>query len=207
MRVPSNTLPLSYTAIPKAWLNDMLPSWTHLKCGPMHSGYIKHLWLETWSGSWLYPFSHLSQCLFVVGLRPSTLITTIEKRLSHFLPPWLRMSWQSVISQGKTPWNTPPRFGNELGSQGEQRVRYTHFPNELWWPGPRRGQTVRYVQSPTELSWPGPPRRQTVRYIHSPTELAWPGAWRGQTGDRFILFQSYHDQCNTPHDWLGCFYL
>jgi len=28
---------------------------------------------------------------------------TIEGRLSHFLPRWLRTGWQSVISQGKIP--------------------------------------------------------------------------------------------------------
>ena len=53
-----------------------------------------------------------------------------EGRLGHFLPRWLRTGWQSVISQGKIPWNTPPWLGNE--------------------PGPRGGQTVSY---PTELSW------------------------------------------------------
>jgi len=54
----------------------------------------------------------------------------VEGRLSHFLPHWLRMGWQSAISQGKIPWNTPPWLGIE--------------------PGPRGGQTVSY---PTELSW------------------------------------------------------
>jgi len=54
----------------------------------------------------------------------------IEGRLSHFLPRWLRTGWQSAISQGKIPWNTPPWLGNE--------------------PGPRGGQTVSY---PTKLSW------------------------------------------------------
>jgi len=54
----------------------------------------------------------------------------IEGRLSHFLPRWLRTGWQSAISQGKIPWNTPPWLGIE--------------------PGPRGGQTVSY---PTELSW------------------------------------------------------
>jgi len=53
-----------------------------------------------------------------------------EGRLSHFLPRWLRRGWQSAISQGKIPWNTPPWLGIE--------------------PGPRGGQTVSY---PTELSW------------------------------------------------------
>ena len=35
----------------------------------------------------------------------------IEGRLSHFLPRWLRTGWQSAISQGKIPWNTPPWLG------------------------------------------------------------------------------------------------
>jgi len=48
--------------------------------------------------------------------------------LSHFLPRWLRTGWQSVISQGKIPWDTPPWPGVE--------------------PGPRRGQTVSYHDWP-----------------------------------------------------------
>jgi len=54
----------------------------------------------------------------------------LEQRLSHFLSRWLRTGWQSVISQRKIPWNTPPWLEIE--------------------PGPQRGQTVSYF---TELSW------------------------------------------------------
>ena len=32
----------------------------------------------------------------------------IERRLSHFLPHWLRTGWQSATGQGKIPRNTPP---------------------------------------------------------------------------------------------------
>jgi len=42
----------------------------------------------------------------------------IEGRLSHFLQHWLRMGWQSVISQKKIPWNTLPWLGTEPGEEG-----------------------------------------------------------------------------------------
>jgi len=63
----------------------------------------------------------------------------IEGRLSHFLPRWLRIGWQSVISQGKIPWNTQPWLGIEPGPQGGKPVSY---PTELSWPGPQGGHTV-----------------------------------------------------------------
>ena len=125
--------------------------------------------------------------------------SAIEGRSSYFLPRWLRTGWQSVINQGKLPWNTLPWPGIEPGPSREKTVKYINSPTELSWPRPRRGrtvryihystelswprawrgQTVRYMHSPTELSWPRPRRGRTVRYIHSPTEL-WPGVWRGQ---------------------------
>ena len=40
----------------------------------------------------------------------------VEGRLSHFLPHWLKTGWQNVISQGKTPWNTPPWLGGQTVS-------------------------------------------------------------------------------------------
>jgi len=43
---------------------------------------------------------------------------------------WLKMGWQSVISQRKTPWNTPPWLGIEPGPRGRQTVSY---PTELSW--------------------------------------------------------------------------
>ena len=48
----------------------------------------------------------------------------IEGRLSHFLPRWLRTGWQSVISQGKIPWNTTPWLGIEPEPRGWQTVSY-----------------------------------------------------------------------------------
>jgi len=39
----------------------------------------------------------------------------IEGRLNHFLLHWLRTGWQSVISQGTIPWNTPPWLEIEPG--------------------------------------------------------------------------------------------
>jgi len=57
----------------------------------------------------------------------------IEGRLSHFLPRWLRMGWQSVISQGKSPWKTPLRLGLEPGPLKKQTVRFIHSPTELLW--------------------------------------------------------------------------
>jgi len=53
----------------------------------------------------------------------------IEGRLSHFLPRWLRTGWQSAISQGKIPLNTPPWLGIEPGPRGGQTVSY---PTELF---------------------------------------------------------------------------
>jgi len=119
-------------------------------------------------------FSH---CLAIVGtsaflLAVHRLCGVIEGRLSHFLPRYFRTGWQSVISQGKIPWNTPPWPGSEPGPRGGQTVSY---PTELPWPGPQGGQTVSY---PTEVSWPGPQGGQTVSY---PTELSWPWPQGGQT--------------------------
>ena len=54
----------------------------------------------------------------------------IERRLSYFLPCWLRTGWQSIVSQGKFPWNTLPWLGIELGPRGGQTVSY---PTELFW--------------------------------------------------------------------------
>jgi len=54
----------------------------------------------------------------------------IEGRLSHFLQRWLRKGWQSVISQGKIPWNTPPWLRIEPGPQGRQTMSYS---TELSW--------------------------------------------------------------------------
>jgi len=58
----------------------------------------------------------------VVGGWTSTFLLTvhrlcgvIEGRLSYLLPHWLRTGWQSVISQGKIPWNTPVWLGIEPG--------------------------------------------------------------------------------------------
>jgi len=56
-----------------------------------------------------------------------------ERRLSHFLPRWLRTGWQSVISQGKISWNTPPWLGIKPGSQGGQTVGFIHSPTEVSW--------------------------------------------------------------------------
>jgi len=53
------------------------------------------------------------------------LCAVIEGRLSHFLPRWLRTGWQSVISQGKIPWNTPLWLGSEPGPRGGQTVSYS----------------------------------------------------------------------------------
>jgi len=117
---------------------------------------------------------------------------TIEGRISHFLPWWLRAGRQSVISQGKIAWSTSPQLGIEP-TPWENRPRDTFIlPLSFHPPGPRRGQTVRCISFPAELSWPGPRQRQTVRYIHSPTELSWPGPWWGQW-DTFILPLSYHN--------------
>jgi len=44
-----------------------------------------------------------------------------EGRWSHFL------GWQSVISQAKIPWNTPPWLGIEPGPWGGQTVNRVHL--------------------------------------------------------------------------------
>ena len=47
-------------------------------------------------------------------IKPSSLMSTgCVVPLRHFLPRWLRMGWQSLISQGKIPWNSPPWLGIE----------------------------------------------------------------------------------------------
>ena len=48
-------------------------------------------------------------------------------RLGHFLPRWLRTSWQSAISQGKIPWNTPPWLGIEPGPWGKADSELSHW--------------------------------------------------------------------------------
>jgi len=73
----------------------------------------------------------------MVGLRPSSSLST--GCVVSLRGDWAifchtgsgRVGRESVISQRKIPWNTPPWLGIE--------------------PGPRGGQTVSY---PTELSWP-----------------------------------------------------
>ena len=95
----------------------------------------KRFFQTRWSSGLVILF-FISHCLSVVnfGIPPRCPQVVWRHwgggRLSHFLPYWLRRGWQSVISQGKIPWNTPPWLGIE--------------------PGPRGGQTVSY---PTELSW------------------------------------------------------
>ena len=64
------------------------------------------------------------------GLPLHRLCGVIERRLSRFLPRWLRTGWQSAISQGKIPWNTSGWLGIESGPRGGQTVRY---PTEVPW--------------------------------------------------------------------------
>ena len=105
---------------------------------------------------WSAKFFYVSHSVSVVGLRPSSSISTacvllLKGRLSHFLPRWLKMGWQNVISQGKIPWNVSPRLGVEPRPQGGQTVSCIHSIIDLSWPGPRRGQTVRCIHSTIEL--------------------------------------------------------
>ena len=86
-------------------------------------------WLS-FHGLFFYQPSSVREWNLAFLLAVHRLCGAIEGRLSHFLPRWLRTGWQSVISQGKIPWNTPPWLGIE--------------------PGPQEGQTVSYS---TELSW------------------------------------------------------
>ena len=99
------------------------------------------IWLPVWvpfcfspsvDSNGYFTFSHH---LSMVGLSAFRLAVHrlcgfVEGRLSHFLPRWLRTGWQSVISQGKIPWNTPPCLGIEPGPQGGQTVSYS---TELSW--------------------------------------------------------------------------
>ena len=57
-----------------------------------------------------------SACLFDVHM----LCGAIERRLSHFLPRWLRTGRQSAVGPGIEP-----------GSQRGQTVRFIHFTTEL----------------------------------------------------------------------------
>jgi len=93
----------------------------------------------------LQPMQNLSITLFIFhqpssvrGWTSAFLLTVdrlcgvIEGRLSHFLPRWLRTGWQSVISQWKIPWNTPPWLEIEPGPQGGGE-RPVSYPTELSW--------------------------------------------------------------------------
>jgi len=73
-----------------------------------------------------YAFFPISHRLSVVELRPSSSHRLCE--IEPFLPRWLRTGWQSLISQGKIPWNAPPWLGIEPGPQGGRTVSY---PTEL----------------------------------------------------------------------------
>jgi len=72
-------------------------------------------------------FFYFSHCLSVAGLRPSSLMSTdrvvpLRGRSNYFLPHLLKKGWQSGISQGKIPWNTPPPHCWELNPHhGEDR--------------------------------------------------------------------------------------
>ena len=91
---------------------------------------------------------------------------TIDGRISHFLPWWLRAGRQSVISQGKIAWSTSPQLGIEP-TPWENRPRDTFIlPLSFHPPGPRRGQTVRCIPFPAELSWPGATEK-TDSEVHS----------------------------------------
>ena len=70
--------------------------------------------------------SFSSHCLSMVWCTVSSfgLCGAIERRLSHFLPRWLRTGWQSVISHGKLTWNTPSWSGNWTKAR-EQTVERT----------------------------------------------------------------------------------
>ena len=153
------------------------------------------------SASCTIVFFYLSHCLSVVGLEPSS-------SLSTGCVVSLRGDWAIFCHAGSgrvgRVWSLEIlRHGWELNlSHREDRQWDTfilslsyldpgHWENRQWDtfilplsyhdPGPWAGQTVRYIHPPTELSRPGPRRGQTVRYIHSPTELSWPGPWAGQT--------------------------
>ena len=99
------------------------------------------------------------------------------RRLSYFLPHWLRMSWQNVISQEKIPWNT------------------------LSWPriepGPRRGQTGRYIHS-LPLSYRDPGNVENRQWDIFILLLSYhdPGHREDRQWDSFILPLSYHDLGN-----------
>jgi len=59
-----------------------------------------------------FPVGHR---LFIIRFRPYSSMTTAScvvlllEDWAIFLLRWPRTGWQSVISQGKIPWNTPPQ--------------------------------------------------------------------------------------------------
>ena len=73
----------------------------------------------------VYPFLQPSSSL--IGLNVHRLCGAIEGRLSHFLPSWFRMGWQSAISQGKIPENTPPWLEIEPGTLRRQTMEIHSF--------------------------------------------------------------------------------
>jgi len=84
----------------------------------------------------------------------------IEGRLSHFLPRWLRRGWQSVIRQGKIPWNTPPWLGIEPGRTDSELSHWAimtratgRTDSELSHWATMTQATGRTVSYPTELPW------------------------------------------------------
>jgi len=93
--------------------------------------------------------SAMSVCLSVVGLRPSSSLSTgcvVSLRGDWAIFSFeLKTGWQNAISQGKILWNTPPWLGIEPGPQGGQTVSY---PAELSWAFYLLGDKVRYVRTP-----------------------------------------------------------
>jgi len=103
-----------------------------------HRSTWEYSFLPSTSSSQLSAFFHLGHCLYVVGLRSSSLISTgwvVPLRGDWAIFRHAGSGWvdKSAISQGQILWNTPPRPGIKPGPQGWQTVRFIHSPTELSW--------------------------------------------------------------------------
>ena len=113
------------------WMREFKYRWTKIiASGPMIMHHQSKLFPKMKFGLFFLQPSSIHGWTSAFLLTVHRFCGVIERRLRHFLPRWLKTGWQSVISQGKIPWNTPPWLGIEPRPQGGQTVSYS---TELSW--------------------------------------------------------------------------
>ena len=115
------------------------------------------------------------------------------ERLSRFLPRWLRTDWQSVISQGRIPSNTPPWW--ELNPvHGEDR-QWDSFILPLSYHDPVHEEDRQWDTFILLLSYHDPGHREARQWDSFILPLSYhgPGHEEDRQWDTFILPLSYHD--------------